>query len=224
MARIVVCTVVTRDPQRLVRTVVQLRKNAGVAFEHNIADVSGNLTMGAHLDSIATPNLRVHTYGKRLSWAIATNLMLDMLAADPPNFILHVDPDIDVHSRRVVRKMLAVAMETRAVVQPRVIHGYRQQILGQAENWEVVNPPDPRFLLVPWEVYESFRYDHFSALASHDEIRLGSHAVKALQMPCLRLRGLRVKHCGSRYQALSETEPPTPNYEREMAKVMGYAN
>lgn len=220
MARIVVHCVVAGDPPRFRRTIQHLKKNAGIDFDLWVSLASDDPTL--RLEAEATDPARLFAYDRpRLSWAVCQNLALDALDQDLPDYVLLLDPDLDIHSRRFLKKLLRVATKTGQMVQPRIVGGYKQRKLAEDDVGDVVDFPDPRCLLVPYEALVGFRFDHFGALASHDEHRLATHMVHKRRVVTVRQTAVRTKHCGSGYRYLEEKDGP--DIAMEAKKVMSYA-
>jgi hypothetical protein len=212
MARIVVSTVVSRDAARFRRTFTHFQKNAGTDFELWLTDIRPDderveEPLNAH---------RVFEYGMNLGYPISQNMVLDALERDVPDFLVLLDPDLDIHSRRILKKLIERAQATGFMTQPRIERGYKQKVLASVDDMEVVDVPDPRFLVIPYPAIADFRFDHFAPVASHDEKRLGIHMAVTKQVSTL-----RVKHKGSGYQYLQEKDDVSVAMEAK--KVLGYA-
>lgn len=217
MARTIVSCVVTENPARAMRTVQHLKKNAGCEFELWLTTQDGSLNSAVEQISPA----RHLQYGQNVGWAIAQNMVLDMLEREIPDFLVLMDPDLDIYSRRILRKLTTRAQQTNMLVQPRLQRGYNQKVLRTVDDMDIVDFPDPRFLVIPYPHIVDFRFDHFGPMASHDEKRLGVHMAVQKRVATARMSNLRAKHMGSGYRYLEEKQ--RPDLEMEARKVMGYA-
>lgn len=216
MARIIVSTVLARDGARFRRTYQHLKKNAGIDFELWLTD----LRSVEERSEDPVEATRVLEWGMNLGYPIAQNLVLDALEQEIPDFLVLLDPDLDIHSRRILKKLVDRSMQTGMMTQPKIQGGYRQKVLATIDDLEVVDIPDPRFLVIPYTHIADFRFDHFSPLANHDEKRLGVHMAATKQVSTLRAATLRVKHRGSGYRYLEKKDDPSVT--EEARKVIGY--
>lgn len=214
MARIIVSTVVSGDTDRFKRTYQHLKKNAGVEFDMWVSDLR------PHAED-ALDGTRVFEYKNNLGYPIAQNMVLDALEKEIPDFLVLMDPDLDIHSRRILAKLTERSAKTGMLMQPKIHNGYRQKTVAQVDDMEVVDIPDPRFLVIPYPLISDFRFDHFAPLASHDEKRLALHMVMSRGVSTLKVPTLRVKHRGSGYRYLEKKD--NPDIALEARKVLGYA-
>jgi len=210
-----------------------LRSEAGIAFDHYVAD-NGSLPETSRWLESEYASGRIHRLypsDENLGQNIAANILLDWICEKSYDWILRWDNDGIPRTRRFLKSLVSKADQfdkegVRGVFSPKItkLENPPEAFMEGDDvgfKYEVVRMLGGICRLHPASFFSDFRFNKFGALGFGEALEVADRCLE-LNMPKIRIPSIKVEHCMG-HSKQQEEDPEYFSFEnREIGRYVGY--